>query len=93
MHAWLYRTPIKVQFLLQKKDIDAVENFIEEYTDAVRKYHESQDDSSIQCGKCRKITKRFEAQSQAAKDYLFAMDIEDEENVYLFGVIEQPNVY
>ena len=83
LHAWLYRTPIQgsIPATEESSDIHAVEDFIEEYTGAVRRHHESQRDRLIESsvGNVEEITKRFEAQSQAAKDYLFAMDIEDEE--------------
>jgi tryptophan 2,3-dioxygenase len=84
LHAWLYRTPIQGSVPStgnEATDVIAVEQFIEEYTQAVRKHHESQRDRLIESsvGKSEEITKKFETQSQVAKDYLFAMDIEDEE--------------
>ena len=81
LHAWLFRTPIQGSIPAKETDNEVVEHFIEEYTQAVEQHHNTQRDQLIESsvGNAEEITAKFTIQSQAAKDYLFAVDIEDEE--------------
>lgn len=87
IHEWLYRTPIfaskphNTDKTINSQDMDTVEAFLQEYATNVETHHNQQLDRLLatSLGKEEEMRARYAETTKAAKQFLFAEDIEDME--------------
>ena len=77
MHTWLYRTPVQGSQPTNESDGNVINQFLEEYADAVAKHHALQRDNLIasSVGSKESITAKFTGMTEQARNYLFARDV------------------
>jgi len=82
LHKWLYRTPIQGSMPHHENDNQAVDSFLENYLTAIQGHHEMQIGRLIASSVApeKEVRARFAGQFQAAKEYIYAHDIEKEED-------------
>ena len=77
MHTWLYRTPVQGSQPTNETDEEVINQFLEEYAQAVAHHHALQRDNLIasSVGSKEAITAKFATMTEHARQYLFARDI------------------
>ena len=85
LHSWLYRTPIQGSIPSDGNDNAQVIDFIDRYFAAIERYHEDQCQSLIQSSVApqENLIKRFAAHSEQAKVYLYATDVDQEQQRFV----------
>lgn len=82
LHKWLYRTPIQGSVPNDPQDETNVDTFLEKYLSCIQVHHTEQIQNLIQSSVAPEgeVQKRFLEQLEGAKNYIYATDIEDEED-------------
>lgn len=81
LHKWLYRTPIQGSVPNAQEDPAVVDTFLVDYLSSIQSHHTEQINNLIASSVApeSEVRKRFEGQFNGAKQYIYAQDIEDEE--------------